>query len=102
MGFLSRSGCVQGLHSLNPVSGGLQPREFDEGFENSGSKLGSRTKSGCEQGWQSLHLISQVASLLILISFPGPFNLALGDFFLAVPPLFKNSKELALTKNFLL
>ena len=92
---------MQGLHSLNPISDGLHHREFDEWFENSGSKLGSLTKSGCKQGWQSLHLISQVASLLILISFPGPFNLALGDF-LAVPPLFKNSKELALTKNFLL
>ena len=57
---------------------------FDEGFYNNGSKMGSLTRLGGEQGLQSLNLIS--GGLLILMSFSGPFNLA-SDGFLAAPLL---------------
>ena len=68
------------------------PRGFDEGFYNSGSKAGkSLTRSGCEQGLHFLNLISG-GRLLILISFSGPFNLASGGF-LAAPPLISNCLE---------
>ena len=36
----------------------LHPREPDEGFYNSGLKVGSLTRLGCEQGLDSLTLIS--------------------------------------------
>ena len=51
----------------------LHPREPDEGFYNNGLKVGSLT-IGCEQPWIPL-ISSQMVSLLILMSFSGPFNL---------------------------
>ena len=49
----------------------LNSRGFDEVFYNSGSKMGSLTRLGCEPGLQSLNL-------LILMNFSGLFNLASG------------------------
>ena len=64
----------------------LNSSELDEGFYNSGSKVGSLARLGCEQGLYSLSLI---AGLLILMNFSGPFNLASSDF-LAAPALISN------------
>ena len=66
------------------------PREFDEGFYNSGSRVGSLTRLRYVQGLPSFHLSQMVSGgLLILRRVSGPFNLASGGF-LAAPPLISN------------
>ena len=74
--------------------GGLLPSKtmcpnlggFDEEIYSNSSRVGLLTRLGCEQG-------VQVVSLLILMSFSGPFNLASGGF-LSAPPLTSNFSNL--------
>ena len=67
------------------------PGGFDEEFYSNSSRVGFLTRLGCVQGLYSFNLIS--GSLLILMSFSGPFNLASGGF-LAAPPLTINCLNL--------
>ena len=64
----------------------LNSSELDESFYNSGSKLRSLARLGCEQGLRSLSLIS---GPLTLMNSSGPFNLASSDF-LTAPSLISN------------
>ena len=76
----------KGRHTgLLPQENVSTPEDLMKGFYNRGSKAGSLTRLGCEQGLHFLNLLSD-AHLLILTSFSGPFNLASGGF-LAAPPL---------------
>ena len=70
----------KGRHSsLLPVR--HNPRGSDEGFYNSGSKVGSLTRLGCEQGLHSFHLVSggsMAATLLISKGSNLPFGIREG------------------------
>lgn len=76
----------------------LNSSELDEGFYNSGSRLRSLARLGCEQG---LHSLSLISGPLILMNFSGPFNLASSDF-LAAPSLISNCSNhpLELTEGY--
>ena len=65
----------------SPVFCLSQPQMIYEGFYNSGSKVGSLTRLGCEQGLHSFHLVSggsMAATLLISKGSNLPFGIREG------------------------